>query len=250
MTSLKPTESRLSAAPGAGASRLQEAVIFGASRQGKIVLEVLRAQGRHLVIGFLDDDTSKHGAKVADVPVLGGMNWVLDNAGRKLAAIVAVGRNDARIKIGEMLRRRGIELLNAIHPSGVVMPGVTLGRGNLVCAGAVIISGTSVQDNVVVNTSASVDHDCVLEMGSYIAPGVHTAGCVEIGRAAFIGVGAVLGPSIRIGAGSIIGAGSLVLSDIPPNVLAFGSPAKVVKELVDPVDWRRILAGDKAKGQV
>jgi sugar O-acyltransferase (sialic acid O-acetyltransferase NeuD family) len=220
-----------------------DAVIFGASHQGKVVLEVLRAQGSYRVLGFLDDDSGKHGTVFAGSPVLGGTEWALHNAERKLAAIVAIGRNDARVKAQEALRAGGIELLNAIHPSAVVMPGVTLGAGNLVCAGAVIITGTSLEDSVVVNTAASVDHDCVLQTGAYLAPGVHTAGCVDIGRGAFIGVGAILGPGVKIGASSIIGAGSLVLCDIPSHVLAFGSPAKVVKELRDPVNWRRILAG-------
>ena len=226
-----------------------EAVIFGASRQGRVVLEVLRAQRLCHVIGFLDDDRGKHGASIAGVSVLGGTDWILRPVERKLAAIVAIGRNDARLKIGEELRAHGVELLNAIHPSAVVMSGITLGTGILVCAGAVIVTGTLVRDSVVVNTGASVDHDCVLEAGAYLAPGVHTAGCVEIGHAAFIGVGAILGPGVKIGAGSIIGAGSLVLSNIPPNVLAFGSPAKVVKELRDPVDWQRILGGDNTRMQ-
>jgi sugar O-acyltransferase (sialic acid O-acetyltransferase NeuD family) len=220
-----------------------DAVIFGASRQGKVVLEVLRAQGCYRVRGFLDDDRGKQGADFAGLPVLGGIEWALRPANRKVAAIVAIGRNDARLKTQEALRKGGIDLLNAVHPSAVVMPGVTLGTDNLVCAGAVIVSGTSLEDGVVVNTAASVDHDCALQTGAYLAPGVHTAGCVEVGRAAFVGVGAILGPGVKIGAGSIIGAGSLVLSDIPSNVLAFGSPAKVVKELREPVNWRRILAG-------
>jgi UDP-N-acetylbacillosamine N-acetyltransferase len=222
-----------------------DAVVFGASRQGKVVLEVLRAQGRYHVIGLLDDDSAKHGAIINGAPVLGGLSWALGNTGRRLAAIVAIGRNDARVKAGEMLRVQGIELLNAIHPSAVVTSGVTIGTGNLVCAGAVIITGTLLEDSVVVNTAASVDHDCVLETGAYVGPGVHTAGCVRIGRGAFIGVGAILGPGVNIGAGSIIGAGSVVLSDIPSNVVAFGSPATVVRELEGTVDWRRILAGKK-----
>jgi len=244
MATMKPVESPLAdAATRSQTPDCLDAVIFGASRQGKVVLEVLRAQGGYRVFGFLDDDSGKHGTVFAGVPVLGGTEWALRNAERKFAAIVAIGRNDARVKVQETLRAVGIELLNAIHPSAVVMPGITLGVDNLVCAGAVIITGSALGDSVVVNTATSVDHDCVLQTGAYLAPGVHTAGCVDIGRGAFIGVGAILGPGVKIGAGSIIGAGSLVLSDIPSNVLAFGSPAKVVEELRDPVNWRRVLGG-------
>jgi acetyltransferase-like isoleucine patch superfamily enzyme len=40
-------------------------------------------------------------------------------------------------------------------------------------------------------------------------------------------------PSVTIGENSIIGAFSLVNEDIPPNVVAFGIPAKVVRRLTD-----------------
>jgi sugar O-acyltransferase (sialic acid O-acetyltransferase NeuD family) len=247
MPAMKSAETRLKGGASADANTPNlDAVIFGASLQGKVVLEVLRARGRYRVIGFLDDDSGKHGTAIDGVPVLGGMEWARHNSGPKLAAIVAIGGNDARVKVLEALRTHGFDLLNAIHPSAVVMPGVALGAGNLVCAGAVIVTGTVLQDGVVVNTAASVDHDCVLRTGAYLAPGVHTAGCVDIGRAAFVGVGAILGPGVKVGEGSIVGAGSVVLSDLPPHVLAFGSPAKIVKELAEPINWRRILAGDSA----
>jgi serine acetyltransferase len=35
--------------------------------------------------------------------------------------------------------------------------------------------------------------------------------------------------SINIGSNVMVGAGSLVLKDIPDNVVAYGSPAKIVR---------------------
>jgi len=42
-----------------------------------------------------------------------------------------------------------------------------------------------------------------------------------------IGQNAILFPNIRIGRNSIIGASSVVISDIPPNTIAMGVPARV-----------------------
>jgi acetyltransferase EpsM len=223
-----------------------QTVIFGASLQGSVVLEVLRAQGAVEVVGFLDDDVSKHKTSIAGVPVLGGIEWATAHAGENLAAIVAVGSNDDRIRIADRLRASGIELINAIHPSAVVMPTTSLGTGNLVSPGVVLVAGTRLENEVVVNTGATIDHDSVLHTGAQVAAGVHTAGCVTIGQGAFIGVGAVLGPNVTIGDWCIVGAGSVVLSDLPPRVLAFGTPARVVRELSGPVEWRRILGGQQA----
>lgn len=54
---------------------------------------------------------------------------------------------------------------------------------------------------------------------------------VTIGRRVFIGVNAVILPNVTIGENSIIGAGSVVTADIPANVIAVGSPARVIRDL-------------------
>lgn len=38
-------------------------------------------------------------------------------------------------------------------------------------------------------------------------------------------------PGVTIGENSVIGAGSVVTKDIPENVVAFGSPCKVYREI-------------------
>jgi sugar O-acyltransferase (sialic acid O-acetyltransferase NeuD family) len=218
-------------------------VIFGAGPQGRVVLEVLRAQGNRDILGFLDDNASKHGMRLAGLAVLGGSAWAATETDRGLAAIVAIGGNDPRVAIAQKLRGLGVTLINAIHPTAVVQGATTLGTGNLICAGAIVVTGTRIADDVVINTRASIDHDCVLQTGAQVAPGVVMSGCVTIGSRAFIGVGAVVGPSVTIGERAIVGAGSVVLADVPAGVLAYGVPCRVVRELVEPVDWGAILGG-------
>ncbi len=57
-------------------------------------------------------------------------------------------------------------------------------------------------------------------------------GKVTIGKNACIGSHSVVMPGVTIGENSIVGAFSFVNKDIPPNVVAMGQPAKVVKEIV------------------
>ena len=56
---------------------------------------------------------------------------------------------------------------------------------------------------------------------------------IKIGNHVWIGVGATILKGVTIGDGSIIAAGAVVNCDIPPNVLAGGLPAKVLKENVN-----------------
>lgn len=54
---------------------------------------------------------------------------------------------------------------------------------------------------------------------------------VTIGRNVFIGAGSVICPGVSIGDNSVIGAGSVVVKDIPANVVAFGNPCQVRREI-------------------
>lgn len=47
----------------------------------------------------------------------------------------------------------------------------------------------------------------------------------------WIGGGAIILPGITVGENSVIGAGAVVTRDVPPNVVAVGNPARVVREL-------------------
>ena len=54
---------------------------------------------------------------------------------------------------------------------------------------------------------------------------------VHIGRNCWIGAGAIIMPGVTIGDNTVIGAGSLVTCDIPANVVAYGSPCRVKREI-------------------
>ena len=54
---------------------------------------------------------------------------------------------------------------------------------------------------------------------------------IHIGRNVWIGSNAVVLPGVTIGDNAVIGAGSVVTKDIPANVVAMGTPAKVVREI-------------------
>ena len=56
---------------------------------------------------------------------------------------------------------------------------------------------------------------------------------VKIGNMCWIGANTIILPGVTIGDNSVIGAGSVVTKDIPANVVAFGSPCHVYREITE-----------------
>ncbi|MGB3684261.1 MAG: DapH/DapD/GlmU-related protein [Ornithinimicrobium sp.] len=54
---------------------------------------------------------------------------------------------------------------------------------------------------------------------------------ITIGDNVWLGGGVIVCPGVSIGADTVVGAGSVVSRDLPPGVLAVGSPARVIREL-------------------
>lgn len=56
---------------------------------------------------------------------------------------------------------------------------------------------------------------------------------IHIGKNVWIGSGSVILSGVSIGDNAVIGAGSVVTKDIPENMIAVGSPAKVIKSVFE-----------------
>lgn len=213
-------------------------LVWGAGGHARVVADILRLGGSEIA-GFLDDvDPSRRGEPFLGAQVLGGRERLAElRAAGLSAAVVAIGANGARMEAATLLRRHGFELWSSIHPSAAIAPTARVGSGTVVAAAAVIGAAASLGEDVIVNTGATVDHNCEVDDGAHLAPGVHLGGWVAVGRSSFLGIGALVADRVRIGAGAVVGAGSLVLHEVPPGVVAYGSPARVIRPL-DPLDVR------------
>ena len=54
---------------------------------------------------------------------------------------------------------------------------------------------------------------------------------IFLGDNVWLGGGVIVLPGVTIGPGTVVGAGAVVSRDLPPGVLAVGTPARVVREL-------------------
>lgn len=109
------------------------------------------------------------------------------------------------MRIGRACKISGSAKLDMTHPRGVIV-----GDYTAISFGAAILT-----------------HDFVA--------GRHVA--TEIGANCFIGARSIILPGVRIGDNSIVGAGSVVFTDVPPNTVVAGNPARAVETGIVTGKW-------------
>lgn len=192
--------------------------LIGAGGHAKVIADILIESGRSPA-AFLDD-APKHN-RILGIAVIKGLELPQPDS----AVIVAVGDNFTR----EQLAQRYNTFDIAVHPTAIVSRDAEIGPGTVVMAGAVINAGTRVGTHCIINTGAIVDHDCLISDYAHVAPGATVGGNVRIGKGSMVGLGASVIHGRSIGDNTIVGAGSTVARDLPPCVVAVGSPARAVR---------------------
>lgn len=120
---------------------------------------------------------------------------------------------------------------NLIHPTSFVSRTTKIGGGLIMEPLSVISSHTVIGFGVNIRRGVNIGHHGKIGDFVSINPGANIGGRVLIGEQVTIGIGAVILDGIEIGKGSFIGAGSIVTRSIPPGVVAYGNPCKVVREI-------------------
>ena len=205
-------------------------LLVGAGGHARVILDILKTNEECEIAGFTSLDKDEKTSAMFNCPWL-GTDYALPHLYSTgiTNAFVAIGNNQRRKASTQELKALGFTLINAISHHAVLSRHATLGLGIAVMPGAIVNAGTEVGDGAIINTNASVDHDCLIGVFSHIAPGATIAGSVKIREEVLIGVGARIIPGVTIGNRAIIAAGAVVIHDIASDVMVAGVPAKLKK---------------------
>ena len=146
--------------------------------------------------------------------------------------IVAIGDNFTRWQMYERIKSIAPEFkfISTIHPNAIIGRDISISEGSVIMAGVAIGPCSLINRFCILNTNSSLDHDSIMEDFSSLAPNVATGGNVTIGEFSAVCIGANISNGIRIGEHSVIGAGATVIDDIASYKVAYGIPAKVVRD--------------------
>jgi UDP-perosamine 4-acetyltransferase len=168
-----------------------------------------------LGVGVIGDDKRVLGFDSREVRLVNGMGSVADST--------------KRAQIFDKFRGLGYRFATIVHPSAVVSKHAEISEGAQIMAGVVVQPGARLGLNCIINTCASIDHDCNIGDHVHIAPGVTLSGGVIIASRAHVGTGATVIQGVRVGEKAIVGAGAVVIRDVPDAFVVVGVPAQTIK---------------------
>lgn len=193
--------------------------LYGAGGHAKVIMDILKAEGKQ-VEALIDDNEGVD--ELMGVKVLHNVNCEIS------PLIVSIGNNCIRRLIAEKV---DAVFGMAVHPSAIVSGSARVDVGTVVMQGVIIQACVQIGRHCIINTGASIDHECVIDDFVHISPRVTLCGNVHVGEGTWIGAGTVVIPGVKIGKWTVIGAGSVVDKDIPDGVLALGNRCEIVKIL-------------------
>ncbi len=210
--------------------RPQRLIIIGSQGHAKAVAEVANAISGIEIVGFVDDFRPA-GTPVLQWQVLGSTTDIISVTERTFdVAFIAIGDNDSRLAMVDRLKPLELCYRTLCHPTAYLSPSAKLGNGTVLMPHSVVSVESQLGAHVIVNTSASIDHDCIVEAFCSIAPGAHLAGHVTLRTAVAIGMGANVREKTEVKAHTIVGAGATVLCDLADFLVAYGTPAKEIRK--------------------
>lgn len=216
-------------------------VLIGAGGFARETAQAVHALNRSgaawRLLGFLDDDPSRHGLVIDGKSVLGGRDQIghMPNA----SFVVCTGRPDnyvSRLRIVADLGLPAERYATIVHPSAAVSSSSSVGHGSVLLAHVVLTASVTVGTHVAIMPHVTLTHDATVDDFATIASGVSVGGGVCVQRAAYLGAGALIGENRTVGAFSLVGMGAVVTHDVPPCEVWAGVPARRLRAADIPHD--------------
>lgn len=200
-------------------------VMIGGGGHAAALLEILLLQGRD-VIAVVAPEITAGKELFKGIKHFKNDNAILDFSPNEVELVNGIGAmpySGLRTKIHLEFKSKSYQFATVIANSAHVSTNAAIAQGAQVLTNATICIGCKIGFGTIINTSASIDHDCEIAAFCHIAPGVIMSGQVYVKESVHIGTGAKVINSIQIGKNTIIGVGANVLKTLPDFAIVYGA---------------------------
>jgi sugar O-acyltransferase (sialic acid O-acetyltransferase NeuD family) len=203
-------------------------VLLGAGGHARVLADALRLLGTP-ARAYVAQRRALSSAGLSAIDYLGDDSALMARGPKGIVLVNAVGGVDVASTRRDVFDRfcgRDFFFMPVVHPSAIVAPGIVIGEGTQIMAGAVVQPCVTIGKNAIINTRAVVDHDVHAGDHVHIATGAVIAGGVQIGDSSHIGAGATVIQNVTIGREVLVAAGAVVTEHVPDRARVGGVPAR------------------------
>jgi sugar O-acyltransferase (sialic acid O-acetyltransferase NeuD family) len=208
-------------------------IIVGAKGFAKEVFEIIRNNNLSQEIIFYDDIAVDDSKVFDQYNVLHSITEAQDYFNTKDKNFtIGIGKPALRQQMFQKFSKIGGLFVSTISSKAIIgSQEVTIGTGTNILDGAILSNSVSVGIGCIIYYNAIITHDCVVDDFVEISPSATLLGRSKVGSFTQIGANATILPDVVIGSNVIIGAGAVVTKNIPDNCVAYGNPAKIIREI-------------------
>jgi len=217
----------------------QDLVILGAGGEGMNLLGMVKdinenhpGEENYNIIGFLDNDETKHSTEVLGVEVMGPTTMATEFS-QDVKFINTIAGATYFWEVPDIISETGIEenrFETIIHPDSHVGESAEIGSGAAVYPNSVIYEKTKIGNHVQVK-SAKVGSSNTIGDYTIVNGDVVTEGNLSVGESCWLGINSTI-RSVSIANRTLVGMGSVVVKDVEEKgTVIAGNPAEYLREI-------------------
>lgn len=210
---------------------MKNLIIIGARGYGREVFNLAtQCAGNKIeytIKGFLDDKKDALSGFNYPVGILSSVeDYIIEPND---VFVCALGSVEYKKKYVEIIKNKGGEFINLVHPTVVLHNNISLGEGLIMFGYSGISNECVVGDFVTFQAYSIIGHDCKVGNWCHINAYSFLGGYAELEDEVTLHTRATILPGVKVGKGAIVGTGSIVIKNVKPGITVYGNPAKELK---------------------
>ncbi|MDB4623055.1 acetyltransferase [bacterium] len=189
-------------------------LIIGSGGHCRSVISTVATDNNYDIVGIIDLNFLGKKENILNYPVLGGLELLDKYLEKNNSVFIAVGSNQTRRKVKNLLVKYEINYPTLIHPSSFIDSSATIGNGSFIGAHANVGPLTRIGCFSIVNTHSNIEHESVLGDFTHLAPGSVVCGRSNLGDDVFCGANSTIIERLNVARGSYFAAGTVITRTI------------------------------------
>lgn len=211
---------------------MKDIYALGVGHSTPLFIEIAEAAGWH-VAGLYHYNDERTGETDHGFKILGSFDDLYNQDIKGQYFLPTMGDMTIRCDVIEKLTKQGGVVPTIVHPSAHISRFASIAEQGAVIGDRVELQNdVIVEKNVIIRSDVTVCHNTTIKEGVFVGPKALVGAYITIDEFAYIGQGAILisGKAEHVGNHTLVGAGAMVTKPLPENVVAVGSPARIIKQ--------------------